>query len=473
MRKSHKIITLVIALAIPVAGSAQEAGGSGGGKAEPEMSPTGRPEIQWHRWDEDWRAFCDPLLRTEPLDRLKCMRLGRGATLTLSGEIRERYETVDNPGFGIEQSSDQVLLHRAWVGADLRFGDRARAFVEVGYLDQNGRKGEPEATDINRFDVFQAFVDVNAPVGQGQATLRAGRMEMSFGSQRFVSVREGPNAHRTFNGARAFWERSGHRIDTFITRPTAIERDSFDDSADANERFWGVYNTMPIGGPFKLDTYYFGYRRSTATYAAGEGLEKRHSVGARLFGESSGWDWDFEGVYQFGDFNSGRIRAWTLATETGFTFKSMPFEPRLGLKADIASGDADLGDDTLNTFNPLYPKQPYFSDANLATLANLMDLHPSLEFEFGSGVTFGVGAIFQWRNRRADAIYLANVSEVEGSAGGSGQFIGTQLVADIEWQVSPRLTLRSQYVHFRSGAAVRQAGGRDVDFVLASVALKF
>lgn len=470
-----RLLIAIIGLALSSGTYAQEAGGSGGGKAEPEGTDpqSGRPEIQQHRWDEDWRPLCDPARRTEPLDRLKCITLAPGATLTLSGELRERFETVDAPGFGIGQPSEDVLLHRSWLGADLRLGESARAFVELGYLDQTGRRGEPLPTDVDRLDVLQAFVDVSAQLAGGQATLRAGRMEMTFGSSRLVAIREGPNAHQTFDGARAFWEKGDYRLDTFLVRPTENRPGTFDNDADRNERFWGIYGTGPLAGPLKADLYYLGYRRRMAAFAAGEGREERHSLGARLFGESGGWDWDVEAFYQCGSFGSGRIRAWTLATDAGFTFEETALKPRVGLKADIASGDGDLDDDTLRTFNALYPKQPYFSEANLATPANIMDLHPSLELQFKEDLTLGVGAVFQWRHRREDAIYLANLAQVDGTAGGSARYIGTQLVTDLEWKVTPQLTLRTHYVRFERGGAVREAGGRDVNFLLVSTAFRF
>ena len=37
----------------------------------------------------------------------------------------------------------------------------------------------------------------------------------------------------------------------------------------------------------------------------GAGNELRHSVGARVFGGQSGWDYNFEFVYQFGKFGQG------------------------------------------------------------------------------------------------------------------------------------------------------------------------
>lgn len=159
-----------------------------------------------------------------------------------------------------------------------------------------------------------------------------------------------------------------------------------------------------------------------------------------------------EGVYQFGRFGPGSISAWTVATEAGFTFEAAALKPRLGLKADIASGNGDLDDDTLGTFNALYPKQPYFSQANLATPANIADIHPSFEFELLPDLTLGLGAIF---------------------TGGSARYIGTQMVADTEWQVWPQLTLGLHYVHFQRGGVVRQAGGYDVNFLAGSAALTF
>jgi hypothetical protein len=48
----------------------------------------------------------------------------------------------------------------------------------------------------------------------------------------------------------------------------------------------------------------------------------RHSIGARLsrpVAETNpGWDFDYEALWQFGRFGSANIRAWTVASETGY-----------------------------------------------------------------------------------------------------------------------------------------------------------
>jgi hypothetical protein len=96
--------------------------------------------------------------------------------------------------------------------------------------------------------------------------------------------------------------------------------------------------------------------------------------------ERSGLDFDYDGVSQFGTFGAGNIRAWTVASETGYRFPTAPLKPRFSVKADISSGDNPRSK-TLATLNPLFPKGNYFG--GLATTGpgplNFMDVHPHVE----------------------------------------------------------------------------------------------
>lgn len=432
-----------------------------------------RPAFRTHRFDEDWRALCDPARRTRPLDPLKCLALGGGATLTLGGELRERGELVDNPGFGLEGSSDQALLTRVMLHGDLRLDDRVRVFVQLGGFYQIGREEGPSPTDADRLDLVQAFVDLNAKVAGGRATLRAGRQEISFGSQRIVSVREGPNVRRAFDGVRALWSAGVVRLDAFYLQPVLLRRAVFDDETDDREAFYGVHATTTIHGPLKLDLYLFNYRRLEARFAVGRGREERRSLGVRLFGQAGGWDWDAEGLYQWGSFAGRTIRAWTIATDTGFTFAGTPLSPRIGLKADIASGDRNPADGRLGTFNALYPKLPYFSEANLVAPANLMDLSPSLTISPDPKLELSIAWDILWRHTTRDAIYAPQLSAIAGSAGAPGRYTGDQAIFGFEWEASSAIKLSGQFVHLERGRALRSIGGRNVDFAVVAVAAKF
>src|SRR5262249_26530651 len=136
--------------------------------------------------------------------------------------------------------------------------------------------------------------------------------------------------------------------------------------ADHSTSFWGFYATHYFDVPrtIGVDLYYFGIHNEQATYASGTGDEHRHSLGAREFGTWKHWDLDAEQVLQLGSFANDSILAWTAAISAGYTWEAA-FQPRLGLKMGITSGDHDASDGTQGTFDPLFFKSGYFNDASL------------------------------------------------------------------------------------------------------------
>ncbi len=440
--------------------------------AQPEFQ---MPRILQLRYDEDWRGLCDPAHRRQWLDRLKCIKLDERTTLTLGGELREYFEASQNPEYGLNRQTDVALLHRALLHGDVRVQDSARLFLQLGGLYRTGRDDQPGATDIDRFDIMQGFIDLSAPFDGGRMTLRGGRQEMSFGSARLISVRDGANARRAFDGGRLFWQGAGYRADMLYTRPVDILPGVFDDLTSPSQALWGFYGTGPVprAGALKADLYYLGFQNFDAAFASGNGVENRQTLGLRLFGVAGGWDWDIEAAYQFGTFAERAISAWTVASDVGFTVTHWPLRPRLGLKADIASGDQSGGNGPLGTFNALFPKLPYFSAANLITPANIMDLRPSLKIQPFDALALEFGWNGLWRQTTADAIYMPPLSAIPGTAGQGGAFVGQQLLVGFEWQPTANLFLAGQYVHFFVSDTLRQLGGADVDYVFVSVAFKF
>jgi hypothetical protein len=210
--------------------------------------------------------------------------------------------------------------------------------------------------------------------------VRAGRQAMSFGSPRLASVRESPNIRRAFDGLRTIWTGNDLKIDGFTVRPMPPKRGSFNDSSDQSQAFWGVHAPAPVPAmpELKVDLQSLGLERGDADFAQGTATEHRQTVGARLFGKRAGIDWELEGAFQLFTFPSADIRAWTISSDVGYTLANWPLSPRMGLRTDAISGGHDLGNDTLGTFNPLFPKLPCFSDANLAAPANLLDIQPNL-----------------------------------------------------------------------------------------------
>jgi len=105
-----------------------------------------------------------------------------------------------------------------------------------------------------------------------------------------------------------------------------------------------------------------------------------------------------------GKFGRGNIRAWTVGSDIGYTFRSVQFRPRLGLKADTASGDRDRSNRNLQTFNALFPRGQYFGDVGLIGLANLTDINPSVEIHITDRRAAKGDWAFFWRESRRDGI---------------------------------------------------------------------
>jgi hypothetical protein len=96
-------------------------------------------------------------------------------------------------------------------------------------------------------------------------------------------------------------------------------------------------------------------------YNRGTADELRHTVGTRVFRPvGKGLDYNWEANYQWGTFGSDSIRAWSVSTETGFTFDRLRLHPRPLLQADVYSGDGNPANQALGTFNSLFPRGAYF-----------------------------------------------------------------------------------------------------------------
>ena len=437
------------------------------------------PVYQSSRYDDDFRYLRAPGHPTDFWDPIKDIQFENslGSYLSLGGEFRERFETYADPLFGLKrQGSDTYLLHRILVHADLHVSDNLRGFVQLGSELETGKNQPLSPTDQDRLDLQQGFIEARAPVSGAPApSLRAGRQEMVFGSQRLVGVREGTNVRRSFDGFRGFDTLGDVRLDLFATRPVRLRQGVFDDQPDHAQAFWGAYATAPVGflPPLKMDLYYLGYENDLARFGGLRGEERRHSLGTRLFGAAADWDWNVEGLGQFGHFGNRDIRAWTVASDTGRTLPDIPWQPRLGLKANVASGDHNPRGGTLGTFNPLFPKLPYFNEATLIVPSNFFDIYPSVTVRPTTSLSITLGWDFLWRESKRDAVYASPFTAIAGTAQANARRIGDQIALEAQWQADAHLAFTGSLVRFNAGPTIRSAGGKDVDFAMLAASYRY
>lgn len=437
--------------------------------------------------------FADPAHRAGPLDAIKYVPLDddEAFVLSLGGEARSRYEYSSAPAFGLRgPGHDDFFLQRFLLHSDLQIGKReglnGRAFVQLLSGLVAGEEFPKPGNQDNALDVQQAFGEISlgdtrSPVVSSDAStlrLRVGRQEMGFGSFRLITSREPTNARLAFDGVRATYASRLVTLDAFLVRPTDHKIGLFNDGQDDNTTFWGLYSAFPLTEDRRLvlDAYYLGLQRENTRYQSGVGDELRHSLGVRLSGRAHGWDHDTEAVLQVGTFdqptNSQEILAWTIASNTGYTFEHAAWKPRLGLKLNVASGDNDPADGRLGTFNPLFPRNNYFSDANLLAPYNFFDVHPTLTLRPTDtlSVTAGWDAFFRYSTD--DAVFSPTGIVIPATAS-DGRFVGSTLTLVADWTINRHLTLTASYAHFFRGRVVKDAGGKDVDYFGVWLTAKF
>jgi hypothetical protein len=185
-------------------------------------------------------------------------------------------------------------------------------------------------------------------------------------------------------------------------------------------------------------------------------------LGTRLWGGSGAWDYDTEGVFQFGKFGARDIWAWTAASNTGYTLQGAWAQPRLGLQADIASGGGAGG--TLRSFNPLFPKFAYFTEASINAPINFIDLFPSITIQPTRDFAITSGVDVLWRYSTHDGFYRPpGVPLVAGSANDK-RFLGEQTNLHAEWQATAHLSVNAVYVHFLTDGFLSAARAKDIDY---------
>jgi hypothetical protein len=439
---------------------------------EPELTPL--------RYAEDYNYLANPQNRSgawwEPFKYVPLDATG-ASFLSLGLELRFRQEAYWNVDGGTVPV-DNYQWYRMLPYADLHLGPHVRLFGQLIGAWSGGKETKVTGVDETGLEILQGFAELDVPlVDQSSLTLRAGRQLLSYGSERLIGLRYGPNVLRSFDAGLASVKADAWVADGFYARPVRNRVDSFDDRYDPDISVWSIYATrdLPAVSPKAgLDLYYIGYRNDRAAFDQGQGRELRHTVGGRFFGKWQAWDWNVEPIFQFGYFDGGAIRAWSIATDTGYTAKDTPFSPRLGLRANVISGDRDPGERDLETFNPLFPKGKYFGEIGLIGPSNLINAHPSVTLHLSEMWTLQGAAVFYWRESLADGIYDPGGNLARSAGGSRARYIGTQLDVVLGWEPNRWFSAELAYSTFAPGRFIEDTGpSKTTHFIGFETAIRF
>ncbi|PTY06825.1 hypothetical protein DB346_00795 [Verrucomicrobia bacterium LW23] len=502
------------------------------------------PRIGPMRQREDYSYLANPDRRTgawwEPL---KYVPLGESPLshapehpfLTFGGEARVRYEWLQGSDFGAgTQDSGGYLLTRALPYASLTVprllghgdGDAVslllfgQAMIAHNSFDARG----PGPVDKEEFDALQAFAQITIPLHTGDAnassllTLQGGRQMISYGTERLLGTRYGPNIPLSFDGGIARWRNAQWDVSAFYLLPVKVDPEAWQNQSSTQRQVWSLYATRkfgdqreagslvadprsesgshpPAGSSVTLasaDLYYIGYYNGSARFNAGSGREQRHTMGARFFGSRKTQkfgvlDWNYEGMLQAGTFDptssspagsgagaSSDILAWSIGTETGYTFP-LPLSPRIFLRANAISGDLDASDQTLGTFNPLFPKGKYFGELTPVGPYNLLNMQAGVNLNITSTLALTLQGGPYWRYSTQDAVYGVAGNILRASDGSSNsQDIGSQVEIVAEWKPRREVSYLASYSQFMPGDFLKETGPAQViHYVAFEMQLQF
>lgn len=424
------------------------------------------------RWEEDyaWLAHEPGPLPTEARWKYVPLADDGEVWLSLGGEVRQRLDLIRSAQLGLSSAGDyDTAQTRLYLHADLHLGRRARLFGQLSYADEGGRPVD-RAYDESAPDVQQLFVDLTPVDG---ARLRLGRQELPLGDQRLSELRETFDLRRSFDAVRLDLSSPDGATLTAFSGVVIVNRPgAFDDRRQSGERFDGLYAALPLGEASALDLFWLSRRRALSTYAEGAARERRETLGARLHGARGSLDYNLYGVGQTGRFGASDIAAWAASADLGWSPPGWAWTPRLGLRADVASGDDRLGDGELNSFDAPYPNTSYLSTSSAYWPGNAWSIFPLLIVHPTPRLDLYLGAQSMSRMSGDDGFYYAAQSPIAVPAG-HGQVLMRQVYSRLRWEPVRNWVVSATVIRQAPGAAVRTRGGKASNIVSMSASWKF
>jgi hypothetical protein len=431
------------------------------------------------RYDEDFSYLDGPegSYVEDPWDSIKWIALADDWHLSIGGQARLRFESETNKAFGgVSPSHDSFLLQRYFIHTDIKHDSGLRIFLQGKFAYVNNRDRGGKAALEDHSDIHQGFIDIPMLLGTGDLVFRLGRQELQYGAQRLISPLDWGNLRRTFDGVKVFTDLPDWRIDAFAVRPVVNDRRNLDDENE-NVDFYGLYTTWKGSEVLKAD-FYFLLLKNNDLFANSNGRVGRrtiYTVGNRLWGVKGNWDYETEAAAQFGTFAGDRVRAWMATVGGGYNFPDSPWNTRLGLLYDYASGDRDPSDGTHSTFNQHFPLgHAWLGYLDLVGRQNIHDLKAQLKIWPSENITAWADFHSFFVDQDRDSLYNAGGVATRTPSSGGSHSVGHELDITMKVAINRHTTALIGWAHLWPGGFIDRTGDNDEpDLIYALIEYKF
>jgi hypothetical protein len=413
------------------------------------------------------------------INKLKHIPLGKHSNISFGGELREQYQYFDNTNFGdipptASKQSIGQLWHRVMVHSNIELGKKTRLFVQANSTFRffNPNPLTPEI-DENQLSLHQAFIDYNF---NKHLMLRLGRQEVSYGNNRLLTFREGPNTRLSFEAVILKYHSEKRKIDLFAITPVISKPGVFDDQS-FKEYVLGVYATETIvPKKLMLDYYFLNFLSESRKYNFKTGKENRQSIGIRAFSQNPKLNYELETTYQFGKFGSETISAFGISTDVHYKLIEK-IKLEIGIVANYFTGDQNKSDKQLNTYNLIFSKPSYGLAAPIGS-SNIINLNPYLKFSPIKKLSVYTGVYFMERQSNQDGTYSPGMAQLRPLPNilfvSEQKQIGTQLALETTYSLNKNISFAIDGAYFLAGTYIRETGkGNNITYLAAKATFKF
>ncbi|MBI1827015.1 MAG: alginate export family protein [Planctomycetes bacterium] len=339
--------------------------------------------------------------------------------------------------------------------------DPFRAAVEFSDSRIFNSKFPDTTSDVNENEIIQAYGELyfKDALGQGEPLrIRAGRMTLDLVDRYLFSRSNFGNTLFTWDGGRlTLGDRNSlWTVDIFAAEVGEKRVHQWD---RPDEQTWAYGITGDWRGWKKwitLEPFYFVRDEDHHLTTPDRTI---HTVGLRaynVFGKT-GWDYDANVAFQFGEVGRNKQRAFAARTEVGYLFDH-PWKPRVAICAAYATGDEDPNDRTSGRFDRLFASKDYLSFYEVFTWQNIIAPKLRVELQPFQSLRLNAGYGGFWLDHNRDGWVSVNRNDPTGRA---GNFLGQELEFRARWQLDPRVELSVGYSHFMQGPFVDKTGPAD------------
>lgn len=388
---------------------------------------------------------------------------------------RSRYEyRDDNYRKPLLTNDDEFQMRSLGYIGIKRILDPLRFGFEFADSRQFGSRFPEDTTDVDENEIIQLFGELyfEDALGANQPiSLQFGRLSFDLVDRKIIGRNRWRNTINSFDGFRLRLGQASSDWEVNVIAVQPVERFTvkFDHGND-EQWFYGVTGAWRKWDKYVvLEPYYFVLDEDRKGWDTSD--REIHTLGLHAFGPISdtGFDYDIDTAFQFGDDGERDHRAFAAYGELGYTLKH-DWRPRLSFSTSYGSGDRNPDDNASERFDRLFAPNHYRSTSDYWTWQNV--INPKLRIDFRPTDKLRIDAAYggYWLASDSDAWVRPGLRDRTGR---SGDCVGQEFEIRARYQLDPRIEIEVGYSHFTPGPFVRNtaAAADDSDMFYVATTL--